>query len=155
MKKEYELLIQDEVRVISLLANTSAFIMEKVKDLNWVGFYTADNNVLYLNAFQGKVACSVIPFERGVCGKAATTQKVINVPDVHKFDDHIACDSASNSELVIPLVHQGITYALLDIDSPKLNRFDKNLEQELVEIVQILYKKIDSLITAKDKLWNN
>ncbi|WP_156300292.1 GAF domain-containing protein [Streptobacillus canis] len=124
--KEIEALLSDEDYQISRMANMSAFIMESMGDLNWVGFYIVHGDVLKVGPFQGKPACSNIPKGKGVCGYTWENEKTTVVEDVHEFPGHIACDAASNSEVVIPIFDkEGKMIAELDIDSPKLNRFSK------------------------------
>lgn len=110
-------------RWLTDLANTSAFVFHALPRLNWVGFYLAEADTLWLGPFQGKPACTAIHFSRGVCGKAAREKKSVIVPSVHDFPGHIACDSASQSELVVPLIKNDQVLGVLDIDSPELNRF--------------------------------
>lgn len=128
------------------LANASALLAEHLGDINWVGFYLADDSGqnLMLGPFQGKVACTDIPFSRGVCGLCARTGKSVRVDDVHAFADHIACDNASNSEVVAPLVDaKGRVVGVLDVDSPTLSRFtpeDQKLLDDAAKIIsQLLY----------------
>lgn len=109
---------------IANLAQTSALLMQTLPDLNWAGFYLLQDGELVLGPFQGKVACVRIKLGRGVCGTAAQRRETVVVPDVHAFPGHIACDSASNSEVVVPLLHQGRLLGVLDLDSPRLQRFD-------------------------------
>ena len=118
----------------TVLSNTSAIIYQLFPDINWVGFYLFKDGILHLGPFQGKPACMKIPLDRGVCGYCARTRKSVIVPNVHEFFDHIACDSNSNSELVIPIIVNDTLYGLLDIDSPILNRFS-NADQTLFENV--------------------
>jgi GAF domain-containing protein len=133
---DYPLLARQVASILEgerdLVANASqfaAFIYDTVADLNWAGFYltrpTRDGSgeELLVGPFQGKVACARIPFGRGVCGAAAAQRKTMLVPDVHAFPGHIACDSASNAEIVIPLIANGKVVGVFDIDSPTLNRF--------------------------------
>ena len=108
---------------IANLANASALLWQSLPDLNWAGFYLLEADKLVLGPFQGKPACIEIPLGRGVCGKAAATGKTVVVPNVHDFDGHIACDSASNSEIVVPLYVDGALIGVLDVDSPIFNRF--------------------------------
>ena len=108
---------------ITILANASALIWDALEGLNWCGFYLFRENALLLGPFQGKVACTRIPMGRGVCGTAAEQGRTVVVPDVHRFPGHIACDSASNSEIVIPLYRKGTLFGVLDIDSPLFDRF--------------------------------
>lgn len=113
-------------RWITDLANTAAFIFHEVEKLNWIGFYLLEKETLYLGPFQGKPACTEIPLGKGVCGTAAMKRQTIIVPDVHKFEGHIACDSQSQSELVVPLLKNGEVIGVLDADSPYLNRFSQS-----------------------------
>ena len=124
------------------LANASALLNEKLDGINWVGFYTIKDGRLVLGPFQGKVACTIIPMGKGVCGTAAEKDSTQVVPDVHKFAGHIACDSASNSEIVIPMHRGGAVFCVLDIDSPLFNRFDENDRKGLEEFVKILEKSL-------------
>ena len=124
------------------LANASALLNEKLDGINWVGFYTIKDGRLVLGPFQGKVACTIIPMGKGVCGTAAATDSTQLVPDVHKFPGHIACDSASNSEIVIPMHRSGEVFGVLDIDSPLFNRFDENDKAGLEEFARILEKSL-------------
>jgi GAF domain-containing protein len=110
---------------IANAANIAALIWYGLSDLNWAGFYFAKGRELVLGPFQGKPACVRIPDGKGVCGTAAATRKTLIVPDVHAFEGHIACDSASNSEIVVPLVRDGTAIGVLDLDSPLLARFDE------------------------------
>lgn len=109
---------------ITTLSNSSALLNMYLEDINWVGFYLLKNNQLILGPFQGKVACTNIKIGRGVCGTCIQEEKTILVPNVHEFKGHIACDSASNSEICIPIYANNKIYGLLDIDSPILNRFN-------------------------------
>jgi len=122
---QVQALFADERDFIANAAQFSAFLYNQVDDLNWAGFYLNRNEELVLGPFQGQVACVRIPFSRGVCGAAAATRQTQRVEDVHAFPGHIACDSASNSELVIPLVKEGRLIGVLDLDSPKLGRFSE------------------------------
>ena len=108
---------------ISILSNASSLIWEYMDRLNWCGFYLFEDGKLILGPFQGKVACTEIQLGKGVCGTAAVKDETILVEDVHSFDGHIACDSASNSEIVVPIHKDGALYGVLDIDSPVLARF--------------------------------
>ena len=107
------------------LANASALLWQHLDDLNWAGFYLLRENRLVLGPFQGKPACIEIPVGRGVCSTAVLEDRTVVVPDVHQFPGHIACDSASNSEIVIPLRQDGQIVGVLDIDSPEFNRFSE------------------------------
>lgn len=133
-----EALIGDEKDAVANMANAAGLIFESLPDLNWVGFYRNINGELVLGPFQGRPACIRIPFGQGVCGVAAETRQVQRVEDVHAFPGHIACDSASNSEIVLPLIRDGDLLGVLDIDSPKPARFDEEDEAGLRRIVEIL-----------------
>ncbi|MBQ8993434.1 MAG: GAF domain-containing protein [Turicibacter sp.] len=126
------------------LANASALLNQFLEDINWVGFYLAKRNELVLGPFQGLPACIRIPFTKGVCGHAATTKETVIVKNVHEFPGHIACDGATNSEIVIPIVKDGQLIGVLDIDSPILNRFSEIDQKYLEEFVQIIVKTIPS-----------
>ncbi len=137
--KELEAILLDEEFQISRMANMSAFIMQSMPDLNWVGFYVVHGNVLKVGPFQGKPACSNIPKGKGVCGYAWENKKTVVVEDVHKFSGHIACDLASNSEVVIPIFDKnGNMIAELDIDSPKFNRFSEEDVKFLERCVKLI-----------------
>lgn len=116
-------LIGDETDFIANAANFASLVYHTLPDLNWAGFYLFDGDELVVGPFQGKPACARIPFGRGVCGTTAVKRETMVVPDVHAFPGHIACDSASNSEIVIPLVKNGRLVGVFDIDSPLLDRF--------------------------------
>lgn len=122
------------------LANASALLYECLEDLNWAGFYLMRDDHLVLGPFQGKVACIEIPVGRGVCGTAVKENATQLVKNVHEFPGHIACDSASNSEIVIPMHVNGEIWGVLDIDSPSLARFDEEDQAGLTEFVEILEK---------------
>lgn len=138
-------LIEYDKHQISVLANASALLNEYMDNINWVGFYLNINNELLLGPFQGKVACTTIPFNRGVCGACATKNETIIVEDVHQFPGHIACDSASNSEICVPINVNNEFYGLLDIDSPNTNRFNNNDKEMLEKVVKILEEKLNAL----------
>lgn len=125
----------------SNLSNVSALLNQHLPNINWVGFYLNVDGVLQLGPFQGKVACLTIPFGKGVCGTAAEKREAQIVPDVHKFPGHIQCDSASNSEIVLPLLLDGKVVGVLDIDSPAFDRFDKEDQNGLQKIIDILIVK--------------
>ena len=128
--------------VTANLANTSAAIWQAMEDINWAGFYVMENGKLVLGPFQGKPACIEIPLGRGVCGTAAQEKRTVLVEDVHQFPGHIACDSASNSEIVVPIFKNGEIYGVLDIDSPYFARFTAEDQRELEEIVKILEESL-------------
>ncbi|MDN3377413.1 MULTISPECIES: GAF domain-containing protein [unclassified Pseudoalteromonas] len=123
--KQTESLITGETNIIANMANISALLFTSLDDVNWAGFYLMDSpSELVLGPFQGNPACIRIPVGRGVCGTAAATAETQLVEDVHAFSGHIACDAASNSEIVIPILKNGEVYAVLDIDSPSIARFN-------------------------------
>jgi len=124
------------------LANASALLFEKLGRINWVGFYLIEDGKLVLNAFQGKPACIEIRIGRGVCGTAAQRAETVVVPNVHEFEGHIACDGASNSEIVVPLFVCGQVVGVLDIDSPDFNRFSDHDVRGLEEFAKIIQQKI-------------
>ena len=123
---------------LPLLANASALLNENMENINWCGFYLVKNDALQLGPFQGKIACVNIEKGKGVCGTAFERDEVLVVEDVHQFPGHIACDAASNSEIVIPIHHDGKVVAVLDIDSPLTNRFDEKDRDGLVAFVKVL-----------------
>lgn len=131
-------LIHDESNTIANLANASALLGHFLPDINWSGFYLYDGTELVLGPFQGLPACIRIPLGRGVCGTAAAEQRTLVIDDVHAFPGHIACDAASNSEIVIPLVKNGELIGVLDIDSPLKSRFDHEDQVFLEEFTAIL-----------------
>jgi GAF domain-containing protein len=120
------------------MANASALIFETLPDVNWVGFYRNVGGELVVGPFQGRPACIRIPFGSGVCGAAAATRQVQRIEDVHAFPGHIACDSASNSEIVVPLIRDGELLGVLDIDSPETGRFTEEDEAGCVTLGEIL-----------------
>ena len=124
------------------LANASALLWQHMADINWVGFYKMTDGLLVLGPFQGKPACIEIPVGKGVCGRAAAENKVQRVEDVHAFPGHIACDSASNSEIVLPLYCRGEIWGVLDIDSPSFGRFTRADAQGLEGISAIISNMI-------------
>ncbi|WP_447556177.1 GAF domain-containing protein [Vreelandella sp. EE22] len=125
-------------------AQTSAFIMQALESLNWVGFYLQrDPDMLSLGPFQGNPACNPIPFSKGVCGAAARTQTTQRVDDVHAVADHIACDAASQSELVVPIVIEGVVWGVLDIDSPELARFSQQDQTGIEALVKTFIRQTD------------
>ena len=136
-------LIRDVNYDISNLANTSALIYSEMDRLNWAGFYILRNGQLELGPFQGKTACTVIGIGRGVCGTSAAEDRTVLVPDVHLFPGHIACDSASESEIVVPVHVHGTLYGVLDIDSPVKYRFTEEDRTGLEALVKILEKKLE------------
>ena len=131
-------LVEGEPNPIANMANAAALIWETLPGLNWAGFYRNVGGELVVGPFQGRPACIRIKFGDGVCGVAAETRQVQRVDDVHAFPGHIACDSASNSELVVPIVRDGALIAVLDLDSPTQARFDAEDEAGCVALGEIL-----------------
>ena len=142
LKQQYIGLIECNNEEISILANTSAFIMQNFNDISWAGFYLLKNEELILGPFQGKIACTNIPLTKGVCGKAASTRETVLVENVHQFEGHIACDSASNSEIVLPIHKNGEVVGVLDIDSPLPARFDAEDKEGLCKFVEVLERHL-------------
>ncbi len=140
---QLEALLAGERDFIANAAQCAAFLFHEVAALNWAGFYLAKDNVLVLGPFQGKVACVRIPFGRGVCGAAAASRETQRVADVHAFAGHIACDSASASELVVPLIKDGRLVGVLDLDSPRQARFSLADQQGIERLAEILLSASD------------
>jgi GAF domain-containing protein len=144
-EKNYELvqkqllaLIEDETNRIANLSNAAALLNQFLDEINWVGFYLYEEDHLILGPFQGLPACVRIPMGKGVCGTSAATEKTLRIEDVHQFPGHIACDAASRSEIVIPLMKDGKLLGVLDIDSPITDRFDEMDQQGLEKFAEIL-----------------
>ncbi|MCM3784870.1 GAF domain-containing protein [Neobacillus mesonae] len=135
-------LIYDEPSAVANMANASALLNLFLKDVNWVGFYVFDGKELVLGPFQGLPACIRIAIGRGVCGTAAEERSTQLVRNVHDFPGHIACDAATNSEIVVPIVKHGELFGVLDIDSPLLERFDEEDQAFLEQFVEILVKQL-------------
>lgn len=135
-------LTDGEPDAIANMANVSALLWEALPELNWAGFYRNVGDELVLGPFQGRAACIRIPFGKGVCGTAAATLEPQCVADVHAFPGHIACDSASASELVVPIVHDGRLIAVLDLDSPRPARFDETDVAGCLELARILAPRL-------------
>ncbi|HEY6048093.1 MAG TPA: GAF domain-containing protein [Sphingomicrobium sp.] len=131
-------LVAGEPDAIANMANAAALIFESLPDVNWVGFYRNIDGELVLGPFQGRPACIRMTFDQGVCGAAAKSREVQRVENVHEFAGHIACDSASNSEIVVPLLRDGELIGVLDIDSPKFARFTEEDEAGVVRLGEIL-----------------
>jgi L-methionine (R)-S-oxide reductase len=125
LEKQLQALLAGERDFIANAANMAALLYHTLPDLNWVGFYRLVGDELVLGPFQGRPACVRIPLGKGVCGTAAAQRETVVVPNVHEFSGHITCDSASNSEIVVPLMKGGCLLGVLDLDSPKLGRFDE------------------------------
>ncbi len=143
LNSELTALVEGVPHKTANLANSAALLFNRLKDINWAGFYLLEKGVLVLGPFQGKPACIEIPVGKGVCGTAVERGEILMVADVHLFPGHIACDTASNSEIVLPIYGKdGNIIGVLDIDSPTLNRFDENDKMGLEAFVRILEKAI-------------
>lgn len=142
LSKRLESLIAGVPHTIANLANASALLWESLADINWAGFYLREGDTLVLGPFQGKVACIEIPWGKGVCGTAAALNATQLVFDVHGFPGHIACDSASNSEIVVPLRRRGEVVAVLDIDSPRIGRFTEADREGLEDFARVLEQNL-------------
>ncbi|MYL72654.1 GAF domain-containing protein [Halobacillus litoralis] len=140
--KQLKALIEDEPDQIANLSNASSLLNQFLDDVNWVGFYLWKEDQLVLGPFQGLPACVRIPSGKGVCGTAVADNEVQRIEDVHAFPGHIACDAASQSEIVVPILKDGEIFGVLDIDSPSKGRFDEVDEEKLIEFVQTLQKYI-------------
>lgn len=138
LNAQLEALTSGVPHVISNLANASALLYDTLDGLNWAGFYILEDSTLVLGPFQGKTACIEIPSGKGVCGAAVAERRIQRVPDVHLFPGHIACDSASNSEIVIPIYNGDDIFGVLDIDSPLFDRFSAEDEAGLAAFVSVL-----------------
>ncbi|MBI3229103.1 MAG: GAF domain-containing protein [Burkholderiales bacterium] len=146
-------ILEGERDLTANAAQFSAFIYDTIGDLNWAGFYlvrpvktvgkNGDTHELLVGPFQGKVACARIAFGRGVCGTSASERRTVLVPDVHAFPGHIACDSASNSEIVMPIIKNGQLYGVFDIDSPSLNRFSLDDQAGLESLLAVFVEATD------------
>lgn len=144
MDRQLESLSEGADWDITVLANASALIWESLEDINWAGFYLMRGGRLELGPFQGKTACTVIETGKGVCGTAAAEDRTQLVPDVHEFPGHIACDSASSSEIVVPIHADGKIYGVLDIDSPSPGRFTESDRDGLEMFTRTLEKILDT-----------
>lgn len=140
--KQARSLISGVPHLVANLANISALLYTAIEDINWVGFYLSEGDKLILGPFQGNPACVEIPYGKGVCGTAAATDSALLVSDVHAFPGHIACDSASRSEIVIPFHHNGKVIGVLDIDSPSLSRFSEKDRDYLEDLVTVLEQEL-------------
>lgn len=144
LTKQAVAIIESEKNLVANLSNISALLNMELADLNWVGFYLMDNTELVLGPFQGKPACVRIPVGKGVCGTAVATNSVQRVQNVHNFEGHIACDSESMSELVIPFSISGKIAGVLDIDSPKISRFSEIDQQGMTNLMSEVEKVLNS-----------
>ena len=145
MRRQLESLSEGVDWDVTILANAAALLWEALDDINWAGFYIMRGGRLELGPFQGKTACTVIETGRGVCGTAAAEDRTRLVPDVHAFPGHIACDSASRSELVVPLHRKGALYGVLDIDSPSKGRFTESDRKDIEGFACTLEEVLDRL----------
>ena len=143
LSEQIELLLANERNSLANSANLSSLIFYTLPEINWAGFYWLKQGELVLGAFQGKPACVRIGVGRGVCGTAAEARETLVVENVHEFPGHIACDSASNSEIVLPLVKNGELLGVLDIDSPVFKRFDETDQQGLEQVVKTFLESTD------------
>ncbi|NIH12421.1 MAG: GAF domain-containing protein [Serratia symbiotica] len=149
LKRDLSTLLDGETNFIAVLSNASALLNQRLDSVNWVGFYLMDGNQLVLGPFQGKIACVRIAVGKGVCGTAVAENRVQRVGDVHAFPGHIACDAASNAEIVLPLCVSGRVIGILDIDSTVYQRFDKEDEQGLKAVVAGLCAQLEQCDSAK------
>ena len=138
-------LLGDEPDVVANLANISSLLFTELSDINWAGFYLYKDDQLVLGPFQGRPACIRIPMGKGVCGTAAQTLTIQRITDVHDFPGHIACDAASNSEIVLPLVVNGELFGVLDIDAPIFDRFTAADESGLTQLAVILVNHLERM----------
>ncbi len=138
IKKKAASLLSEEDSLVTNLSNASALLREYLTDVNWVGFYYIDGDKLRLGPFQGKTACVTIPIGRGVCGTAVAENKTVRVEDVHAFPGHIACDCASNSEIVVPIRAGNRIVGVLDIDSPSIGRFSHEDQESLEAVAEVI-----------------
>lgn len=142
LKQQLSALVED-CPPVSALSNAAALLWEALQDINWAGFYLLKGQTLHLGPFQGKTACTLIPLGRGVCGTAAQSRLIQLVRDVHQFPGHIACDSASNSEIVLPLIRDDQLIGVMDIDAPIFARFDEQDAVGLQALCDVLMQEVD------------
>ncbi|MFT2090832.1 GAF domain-containing protein [Paraglaciecola sp. 2405UD69-4] len=140
--QQAEALIASETDITANMANLSSLIYWALKDVNWAGFYLCKDEQLVLGPFHGKPACIRIPMGRGVCGTAAQENQIQVIKDVHEFAGHISCDAASNSEIVLPIIKDGKVFAVLDLDSPSIARFDEQDKDGLAQLVKLFEKSL-------------
>ena len=141
LTKQLKEIINPKLPLMSNLANASA-ILNQLDNINWCGFYILKDNYLYLGPFQGEVACTIIPLNKGVCGYAASNKKTVIVDNVNEFPGHIACSTASKSEIVVPIIVKDKVKAVIDIDAPIFNRFnqeDASLLEECAIVLEVLF----------------
>src|SRR5688572_30521554 len=142
LARDLSALLSGERDLIANAANPAALLFDALPDLNWAGFYLYKSGELVLGPFQGKPACVRIAIGKGVCGTAAARRATVRVDDVHRFPGHIACDSASNSEIVVPLLRGSELLGVLDLDSPRLERFSEADQRGLERIAQIFVESL-------------
>jgi L-methionine (R)-S-oxide reductase len=142
LARDLQALLSGERDLVANAANTAALLFDALPDLNWAGFYLYKSGELVLGPFQGKPACVRIAIGKGVCGTAAARRATVRVDDVHRFPGHIACDSASNSEIVVPLLRGPELLGVLDLDSPRLERFSEADQRGLERIAQIFVESL-------------
>jgi L-methionine (R)-S-oxide reductase len=148
---ELDRLIGTDEPLITALSNAAALLYHSLENINWCGFYLFDGEKLILGPFGGKPACTTIEMGKGVCGTAAKELRIIRVADVNEFPGHIACDPASRSEIVLPIILSDNTlFGVLDIDAPMTDRFKSSDEAELQEVVEILVSKIEAIRKSKN-----
>lgn len=140
MKEQIKSIVNKDIPLVSNLSNVAA-ILKDLKDINWCGFYLVNKDYLYLGPFQGDVACTIIPFNKGVCGACYQKKETIIVPNVNEFEGHIACSSLSKSEIVTPIIKDNQVIALIDIDAPIYDRFHEE-EKELLESTAEILKEL-------------
>ena len=150
-------LVADERDFLANMANCAAILFQSLDDVNWAGFYLLKRGQLVLGPFQGRPACVRIDLGRGVCGTAAARRETIIVPDVHRFDGHIACDERSRSEVVVPLITDESVLGVLDLDSPRLGRFDHEDARALGQFVEVLLMSSDlsEIVASAQRQPNN
>ena len=135
-------IIDEKLPLVTNLSNATA-VLNQLSNINWCGFYLADDETLYLGPFQGDVACTIIPFNKGVCGYAARNKQTVIVANVNEFPGHIACSSLSKSEIVVPIIVDDVVKAVIDIDSPIFDRFndeDKELLEEAAKLLEVCFR---------------
>ncbi|MFQ5982056.1 MAG: GAF domain-containing protein [Woeseiaceae bacterium] len=142
LRAQLDALMKDEADPLANSANFVALVFNALPDINWLGIYVLRDAELVLGPFQGKPACVRIPMGQGVCGSAAEQMTTLRVSDVHEFDGHIVCDPESRSEIVVPLISEGRLYGVLDIDSPKPNRFGERDQESLEGLCELFVERL-------------
>ena len=142
MLEQLRALVSQDPDYVTALSSAAAMLWESLDDINWAGFYLVRGEILAVGPYQGKVACIHIPKGKGVCGTAWEKNEIQLVPDVHQFPGHIACDSASNSEIVLPILHDGSVVAVMDIDSPSFSRFGEEDRDSLALLCDHLSRSL-------------